>query len=77
MHAYNSTAHDTTGYMPFFLMFGRHAHLPTDVMLGVPEIEVKGNQSEWVKFHHAKLLGAYQKARKRSGLAADRSKGLC
>lgn len=74
VHAYNSTVHETTGYTPFFLMFVRHARLPTDVMLGAPEIEVKGNQNEWVKLHHAKLLGAYQKAMKRAGLAADRSK---
>lgn len=34
VQAYSNIPHPSIGYTPYFLMFGRHAKLPVDVMLG-------------------------------------------
>lgn len=35
VHASNSTRHDTTGFTPFYLMFGRESVLPVDVVFEI------------------------------------------
>ena len=48
VHAYNCTRHDTTGYSPYMLMFGREPRLALDVVLGL--INDKESEHEYGKY---------------------------
>ncbi|XP_063075849.1 uncharacterized protein LOC134465891 isoform X1 [Engraulis encrasicolus] len=63
VHAYNNTPHSTTGLAPFFVVFGRHARLPIDQMMGIDWPEQRAQPLEWVKHHQARLKSAYQMVR--------------
>ena len=76
VHAYNVTKHDTTGYSPYFLMFGRHPRLPIDLCLGLEPTDdtppVKS--TNYVDQLKASLAHAYDQASKCATRAGQTNK---
>eukprot|EP00731_Ephydatia_muelleri_P036553 Em0276g5a len=73
--AYNSSVHASTGFSPFFLMFGRQVKLPVDLMYGTTQ----GKETavmEYVKNLKDGLLEAYALVRDRCETEHKRQKSI-
>ena len=67
MFAYNATVNKTTNFSPFYLLFGREAHLPVDDFFpGVANTNVAqsktANYGEFVKTYQNRMSEAFQLA---------------
>lgn len=59
VHAYNCTKHESTGYSPFLLMFGREPRLPIDLVLGIDTAEGDQDYTQFISSLKEKLQKAY------------------
>ncbi|KAL0200588.1 hypothetical protein M9458_003775, partial [Cirrhinus mrigala] len=73
-HAYNCSRHDSTGYSPYYLMFGRHPRLPVDLIFGSPTTNQPCEYSEYVQTLYDSLSQAYALANQTSRLAKGQQK---
>ena len=65
--AYNATYHESTGFSPYYLMFGRHPRLAIDAFFGLQTDTLSASkQSDYVVGLRHRLDEAYRKARQNS-----------
>jgi len=78
VHAYNATRHETTGFSPFYLMFGRHPRLPIDVAMGIEpaERQLEKKDSLYVQDLRRRLSYAYDLASKQIQKRGVKNKNL-
>ena len=68
LFAYNSTRHDSTGFSPHFLLFGREPILPLDLMLGIEQESKPTNYVKFVENWKLQMQEAYKIAKEKAGL---------
>lgn len=75
VHAYNCTKHETTGFTPYELMFGRQPRLPIDLAFNVPlNHSHQKSHSQYVQSLKTHLQESYQLATKNAAKTAERNK---
>lgn len=75
VHAYNCTKHETTGFTPYELMFGRQPRLPIDLAFNVPlNSQKQRSHSEYVRALKNHLQESYQLVSKNASKTAARNK---
>ncbi|KAL6471946.1 hypothetical protein MHYP_G00205960 [Metynnis hypsauchen] len=74
VYAYNCTRCETTGFAPFFLLFGRSPRLPIDAFFGLETGKGKASQSQYVEQWKQGMQEAYQIVREQIKKSMDRNK---
>ena len=73
--AYRTSVHEATGFTPYFLLHGREARTPADLVYGPPgESEQYTSTVEFVAAQQEKIRDAFAIVREHLGVAAERRK---
>ena len=71
---YRSSVYSSTGYTPFFLMYGYEIPLPVDIMFGRPDGETYHGTVQWVLVLRRRKERAYEDVRENIKVAQRRQK---
>jgi transposase InsO family protein len=64
--AYNATPHQSTGYSPYYLLFGQEPQLPIDQMIpNELDMVSRREPDEWIALHYARMREAQDQANTR------------
>lgn len=72
VHAYNCTPNDSTGFSPFFLLYGRSPRLPVDLILGTENHDEPIRHQEYVNKWQTAMQEAYRLALKNTQCSNSR-----
>ena len=65
MFAYNATPHASTGYSPFFAMFGRDPRMPVESFLGLEQEDTRTSSiDDWLEGHCRRLNHVLDRVRR-------------
>ena len=74
MAAYRASVHQSTGYTPNYLMFGREVRAPVDLVFDIPTEEPPASYDSYVTDLEERKRVAYSLVRQSLGVAAERMK---
>lgn len=74
VHAYNCTRSESTGFSPYYLLFGRTPRLPVDTLFNLPSQEQQVSYEEYVKKWQSRMREAYEIASTAAKKEASRGK---
>ena len=70
VHIYNAIRHETTGFSPFELLFGRTPKLPFDLLFGTNSTDHENsNSAEYITELRDKLQAAFKEAKDHSDVS--------